>query len=465
MNRYASGSFARAVSVIFLVMLLSAQLTVSFERIPFSTVNDEAVSVWSEITVRMADAYSTVGERPISDCLRPNPVNCFSIQQNFWIIDSLGDFVLWAQNAVELAELANPTYYGTYTFQVWRNATPAQAVLCEPESSRATSCRAPFYTDPVPYPEVFVFYSHISNEGTRYVLQMANNFGAITWTFPGWVNCPCYIGTAPEKAEPWGQTPFELVAVGLDGAALAFFRNDTVGTFGPVLVESVDRVWHKASVGAIHCPSLGGCLGVLATAEASMGLVWNSTSGDFYWAAAGSDQGAYVSKVSAEAVDPPLAPTPSTQTYLYAEFQSTFAYLTIYDIEQRALGVDPQSGLRIAEIPNASVTHNSSEDLLIVNPSGDYTLVLTAGGNTAFQLFVSKTANTGGVSLARHYKGTLNVGYSTTLHLNVNDMILTPQVTNLSTELAPIAGIILTLLGLLGIIAAVLIVRRKRPDA
>ncbi|MGD0177173.1 MAG: hypothetical protein ABSC50_10155 [Candidatus Bathyarchaeia archaeon] len=465
MKRRALSSFARAAVVLLLVTLSSLQPALSSERTPFTTVAHEAVSVWSKITIGMADAYSTVAERPIEDCLRPKRVDCFSIQQNFWITDSLGNFVLWAQNTVELAKLASPIYYGTYTFQVWNSSTVPQPVLCEPESSRTTSCRAPFYTDPVPFPQSFIFYSHISSEGAKYVLQMSNNLGAITWAIPSSVKCPCYIGTVLDKSPPWGQTPFELVAVGLDSSAMAFFRNDTIGTFGPILVESADGSWHKASVEAIHCLNSGGCPGMLATAETSMNLVWNSTSGEFYWSAVGSDQGAYVSTVSAATVDPPPKPTPSTETFLYAEFRSTFAYLTIYDAQERALGVDPQSGKRVEEIPNASITHNSSEDLLIVNPTGEYVLVLTAGGNTAFQLFVSKATNTGSVSVGRRYNGTLNVGYSTSLHINVNDMILIPQVTNLSTELAPVAGIILMLLGFVGVIAAVLILRRKRSDA
>ena len=442
-----------------LVMLTSLQPTISFERKPLTNLTHEAVSVWSEISIDSGGAYSTVFERPIEDCLRPDLIDCFSIQQNFWIIDSLGNFVLWAQNTVELAKLANPIYYGTYAFQVWNSSTTSQTVLCEPESSRTNSCRAPFYTDPVPFPQSFIFYSHISRQGAMYVLQMSNSLGAIAWTIPGSVKCPCYIGSVFEKAPPWGQTPFELVAVGLDGSAIAYFRNDTIGTFGPILVESADGFWHRTSLEVIHSPAM------LATAEASMNLVWNGTSGKFYWSSIGYDQGVSVSTVSTATIGPPPKPNPNTETFLYTEFRSVYAYLTIYDPKERALGVDPQSGNRVDEIPNASITHNSSEDLLIVNPSGVYVLVLTAGGNSAFQLFVSKETNTGSVSVGRHYDGTLNVGYSMSLHFNVDDMILIPQVTNLNTELAPVAGIILTLLGFFGVIAAVLIIRRRRSDA
>jgi len=469
MKRWTSSSPTRAAAkrggaLLLLVVLFSVQPTVSFERTPFTVLGHQAVSVWSKITIGMADAYSAIGEHPIEDCLRPNLVDCFSIQQNFWISDSLGNFILWAQNTVELAKLKSQTYYGTYTFQVWNSSTVSQPTLCEPESSHRISCRAPFYTDPVSFPQSFIFYSHISNEGSNYVLQMSNNFGAITWAIPASITCPCYIGTVPEKGPPWGSSPFELVAVGLDSSAIAVFRNDTVGTFGPILVESADGFWREARVKTLRCLVAGGCSGMLATGEASMDLVWNSTSGEFYWSDGGADQGVYVSAIATGVLSPPTIPNPPAETYLYAELSSLYAYLTIYDEEQRPLGVNPQTGKLIEEIPNASITHNSSEDLLIVNPTGEYELVVTSGGNTRFELFVSKATNNAGVLASRQYKGTLNVGYSTNFYLTVSDMNLIPQVTNLNTALAPIAGIIIALLGLVGAITAILILRRKRVD-
>jgi len=463
--RSLTGATARRRgALLLLVVLLSVQPSVSFERISFVVLGHQAVSVWSKITIGMADAYSTLDGRPIEDCLRPKLVDCFSIQQNFWISDSLGNFVLWAQNTVELAKVASPTYYGTYTFQVWTNSTGRQPVLCEPESSRKISCRAPFYTDPVSFPQSFIFYSHISNEGSSYVLQMSNNFGATTWAIPASIICPCYIGTVPEKAPPWGSSPFEQVVVGLDSSATALFRNDTIGTFGPILIESADGFWRGAIVKTLRCLVAGPCVQMLATGEASMGLVWNSTSGEFYWSDGGADQGVYVSAIAAGVVGPPTIPNPHAETYLYAELRSLFAYLTIYDEEQRPLGVNPQTGKVVEEIPNGSITHNSSEDLLIVNPTGEYELVVTSGGNTGFELFVSKATNSADVLASQQYNGTLNVGYSMNFRLNVNDMNLTPQVTTLNTALAPIAGIIVALLGLVGAITVILILRRKRVD-
>ena len=98
-----------------------------------------------------------------------------------------------------------------------------------------------------------------------------------------------------------------------------------------------------------------------------------------------------------------------------------------------------------------------------MNPNGEYELVITAGGNTAFDLFVSKSTNTGVVLGTRSYNGTLNVGYSKHLHLNADNMNLSSEV-DLSTALLPIAGIVVALLGFIGIIAGVLFFRRKRVE-
>lgn len=84
------------------------------------------------MTIERANAYSTLNERAIEDCLRPNRVDCFSIQQNFWIVDSAENMVLWAQNTVELAKLDGAKYYGTFTFQVWNRSDTRKPVLCEP---------------------------------------------------------------------------------------------------------------------------------------------------------------------------------------------------------------------------------------------------------------------------------------------------------------------------------------------
>lgn len=427
-----------------------------------TVISPGSVSVWSRLTIEMADAYSSLNERAIEDCLRPKRVDCFSIQQNFWISDSLGELVLWAQNTVELASLGGTGYYGTFIFQVWNSSSPLEPLLCKPEASRAASCRVPFYTDSVPFPHSFTFYSHIAHQGPKYELQMSNDFGAVTWQFPESVKCPCHVGTVAEKPPPWGRSMFELVAVGLDNSAVAAFRNDTVGTFGPILVEFDDRTWHNANVTTLHCPTSAPCAGLLGTGEKSMNLEWNSTSREFHWSQAAFDQGVSISTLTEGVAAAPALPNPRAETFLYAEFRSVYAYLTIMDAQRRALGVDPESGKRVEDIPNSSITHNSSEDLLIVNPIGEYELVITAGGNTAFALFLSKTSNAGSDLGTRYYNGTLNIGYSKHLHLDVEKMNLSSQESPSTTSLFPVAGIILALGGFIGIIAAILFLRRKR---
>jgi hypothetical protein len=99
-----------------------------------------------------------------------------------------------------------------------------------------------------------------------------------------------------------------------------------------------------------------------------------------------------------------------------------------------------------------------------VNPNGTYELVITAGGNTAFHLFVSKATNIGNVVVARHHDGTLGVGQTEHLLLTFGDMSLAPEEATLSVDLQPTAGIVVALAGFIAIIAAVLFFRRKRDD-
>jgi hypothetical protein len=421
-------------------------------------------SVWSSLTFSAGGAYSTVNQRAIEDCLRPKRVDCFSIQQNSWISDSLGNPVLWVQNAVELAKLDGASYYGTFTFQIWNGTTARQPVTCEPRSNSEVQCRAPFYTDQVSFPQTFTFYSHISHNDSKYELQMSNNLGAMTWEVPMSINCPCYFESDLEKSLPWGRSPFELVVVGLDSSATAVFRNDTAGRFGPVLVQSADGLWHETLLKALQCPTTTGCAGVLATAEESSNLAWNASSRRFYWFSGASDQGAFISSTSNEQVSSPPLPNPQIETYIYAQLSSFTAYLTVYDEQQRALGVDPQTGERVEQIPNSSITHNSSEDLLIVNPIGGLELVITAAGNTRYDLFVSKTTNTGNFFASQHANGTLTIGYSERLRLNSSDMKLSPETSSVAMDVLPVGGIVVALLGFVGLIAVILYIRRKHTE-
>jgi hypothetical protein len=110
-----------------------------------SAPSSNIVSVWSRITIQNADAYSSIYESAPDDCMHPKWVQCFSVQQNFWIIDSEGVPVLWAQDVIDLAKL-NATYYGTFSFEVW-GVKKLAPELCEPESNNVTQCRAPFYSN------------------------------------------------------------------------------------------------------------------------------------------------------------------------------------------------------------------------------------------------------------------------------------------------------------------------------
>lgn len=449
--------------VFLLVALVLFTCLSSLRPTEASPASGRAVSVWSKISIQSADAFSAQNGHALGDCLRPKSVECFSIQQNSWVSDSLGNFVLWVQNTIQLAKLYNSIYFGTFIFQIWNGSYAQVPMVCEPESSIRNSCRAPFYTEASPYPQSFTFYSHISNTGFESVVEMSNNFGAMKWVIPPAVKCPCYIWTMPSNLPPWGHSSYELVAVGLNNFAEAEFRSDTSGTFGPILVES-DGVWHEAMVESIHCTTPLDCSGQLATGESARNLLWNSTSKGFYWSKDAYDQGTYITAALSQAIVPPALPMPRLEIFLYAEFKSSYAYLTIYDAMHRGLGVDPGTGKRIADIPNSSITHNSSEDLLIIDPSGAYELLLTAAGNTAFKLFLSKTSNTGDFLGSQTSNGTLNIGYSKQLHLDVSNMELNSAESNLKTELLPIAGIMIALVVFVSIIAGYLYVRRKHVE-
>jgi hypothetical protein len=200
----------------FLLMLLLLSSAPFASAI--STTNSDArnsVSVWSEFTFENGGAYSIVNEQPLEDCMRPTQVQCFSIQQNFWVKDMEGAFALWVQNVVELAKVRGDSYSGTYTFNDWAPGNKMGPLICEPESDDPTNCRSPFFSDPVNLPHSFKFYSHITNDNPAQ-LQMSNDFGSVEWTIPTAIACPCSIAATRNKSPPWGYFPYEFVMVGLD---------------------------------------------------------------------------------------------------------------------------------------------------------------------------------------------------------------------------------------------------------
>jgi hypothetical protein len=432
----------------------------SFEQIMLGNSTTQALSIWSKITIQHADAYSSFGERPIEDCMRPKQVECFSIQQNYWISDSEGNFVLWAQNAVELAKLDSNAYFATYTFQIWTPTEVMVPALCEPQSYNRTVCRAPFYTDPVRFPQSFTLYSHISNEGQEHILHMSNNFGNIDWQIPSSISCPCFIATVRQTVPPWGYSPFELVIVGLDSMSMASFRNDTLGTIAPILVQSSNGEWHETYLSTLHC-FLKYCSTPSASGESSFNLAWNSTTGEFHWSKGADDQGVYVSAISNRTILPPPIPNPVPETFLYIKFDAAIGYLTMYDEEHRGLGFSPQSNKWIKQIPNSSIAFDRSETLLTLNPKGDYELAITAGGNCAFHLFLSKATNVGGNPETRNIKGALNIGDIKHFHLNTDEMDVSASDTALQVALPDLFLILGVGLWFLAILTTLFIFHRR----
>lgn len=377
------------------------------------------VSVWSRITIQNVDAYSWIIERPPDDCMMPKLVKCFSIQQNFWIVDSSGVPVLWAQDVIDLAKL-NATYYGTFSFEVW-GAEQFARELCEPESDNITQCRAPFYNNPLHFPRSLTFYAHISILGSENTLHMSNDFGAVDWAIPSLINCPCFIETIRNGSLPWGYSPFEFVAVGVDSLAMARFGNETFGTFGPILAQSKDGTWHVATVTTLRC-SYVECSTRPGTGETSLNLQWNSTSGVFKWVPGASDQGVYISGLSdSEAI--PTLPNPPRDEYLYVRLIAAVGFLTIYDEHSSELGFDQLSGKWVHQIPNSTVIFSRNrEEIIMMNPNGIYVLVVTAGGNTVFDIFVSKSSNATDKTASVRVEGTLTTGESRTYELDSSSM-------------------------------------------
>ena len=413
-------------------MRIAGILLITVLLIPMNLIVDsrssqslDMVSVWSRITIQNADAYSTIFEKPPDDCMRPKWVKCFSIQQNFWIIDSRGVPVLWAQNVINLAKL-NATYYGTFSFETWgvKQLTPE---LCDPQSDNITQCRAPFYNNPLFFPRSLTFYAHISTLGLENTLHMSNDFGAVDWAIPDLINCPCFIETVKDNRLPWGYSPFEFVAVGLDSLALAIFDNQTMGTFGPVLAQSTDGAWHTATMGTLRCSYVGECPTRPGTGETSMNLQWNTTTGVFSWALGAYDQGVYINGLSDSKMIP-ILPDPPHDEYLYARLVTAIGSLTLYDEHSKEVGFDSLSGQWVQQIPDSTIifSHNT-EEIIVMNPTETYKLVIAAGGSTIFDLFVSKSSNTGNTLVSVKTEGTLKMGESRTYMLDSKSMQLKNQ--------------------------------------
>jgi len=428
-----------------------------------SALNQSAVSVWNELKLNGVGAFSWLNTRPLADCMRPKQVECFSIQQNLWVLDRTGTFALWLQNVVELARLQNESYFGTYGFEMWVPPSTRPPLVCEPKSDVENVCRSPFFSDRIILPYSFVFYAHISNDGLPRV-QMSNNFGSVEWTTPSTVECPCSIATVRHESPPWGHYPFEFVMVGLDSSGLALFRNNTNAILRNALVQYSDGTWHNPILLTLSCP-FQACPARPATGETSGNLLWNSTTGEISWSDGAADQGVTISAVSANDSAAPLIRSPIPETFLYLKFKlGGVGYFVIHDQQRRALGFDASSSNWLVQIPNSSLTFTSDSEAVIMNPVGIYDVTVTAGSNMRFILFASESTNTAGVLLTRTYNGSLNIGDSTKLLLNAYQLEITPAETPFQTAMPTILFIIGSTSWVFVVIAVLLILRRRRRE-
>jgi len=448
-------SSARAFLIVTFVCA-SASLTPGSS----SALNQSAVSVWNELKLNSVGAFSWLNARPLEDCMRPEQVECFSIQQNLWVLDRTGTFALWLQNVVELARLQNESYFGTYGFEMWIPPTTRPPLVCEPKSDVENDCRSPFFSDRIVLPYSFNFYAHISDDGQPSI-RMSNDFGSVDWSIPSSVECPCSIATVRHETPPWGYYPFEFVMVGLDSAGLALFRNNTNAILQSTLVQYSDGTWHDPVLMTLSCSSQA-CPTRPATSETSSNLLWNSTTGEISWSNGAADQGITISALSANESTAPLIRNPIPETFLYLKFKLGGAgYFIIHDQQRRALGFDASSSSWLLQIPNSSLSFTPGSEAVIMNPVGTYDVTVTSGSNMRFMLFASESTNTGGVFLTRTYNGSLNMGDSTKLLLNAYQLDIKSGETPFQTAI-PIMLFIIGSTSWIFLVIAILFILRKR---
>jgi hypothetical protein len=397
-------------------------------RLANSTIR--VLGVWSSITFDHVGVQSRRGPQVIEDCSRlgtnQSEIECFSIQQNFWISNSRGDFVFWAQNAVELAQLETGVFFGTYAFVVWNSADPLQPSFCDPSALSESFCRAPIFTDLVRLPQSFTFYADISNAGADYTLRVANNIASRSWDIPASAGCPCFIETLGQRPPPWGYSPFELAAVGLDGSATAFFSEGTSGSVGPGFVQYVDGTWHRAVLNTLQCLMPSECSTAPSTGEDSRNLVWDNQTGRIYWSDGGYDQGVYISTILPQPTAPPRIPNPAVETYLYFRMgPRDMAVPTVIDNQGRTTGYDTSSGGFVEGIPLSFLTRSGELSVLILNPHGSYRLVLTPLASGPYHLFVSKEFNVNRTVYSQVLDGSVSAWETKQFTVNSDTMSLT----------------------------------------
>jgi hypothetical protein len=410
-----------------------------------------ALGVWDRITLDSVNVRSRIGSEVDPDCThlgnQQADVECFSIQQNFWIADSKGNMVLWVQNVVQLAEMAGQLF-GTYSFFVWNSTNPLHPQFCFPFSFYDAICQAPVFTRPVQLPHDFTFYATITRIDGGYTVNLSNDLATQSWSIPRPVQCPCFIATLRQKPLSWGYFPFEFVVVGLDNGATAVFGNGTRGSVSPAMVQLTDGNWHLASLNTFQCEMYPSCLSQSSTGESSENLRWDNDSGKLYWSAGDSDQGNYIGQIYAEAVQPPISPHPPIETILYLEIDSgQLVDLTIFDNDDRATGYDSSSGLFVQNIPNSFVTSSSDVHIVIIDPNGPYRLVLTPLGSTTFRLLVLKEFNINATRSTTTLDGNINTLVTQQYVIDSQTMALNPSLSY--APLLPVIGIALLWITLL----------------
>jgi hypothetical protein len=423
----------------------------------------KVLALWNRITVDDVNVQSRRGPQVIQDCSRlgtnQTGVECFSIQQNFWISNSTGDFVFWAQNAVEFAELEAGVFFATYAFVVWNSADPLQPSFCDPSSLSESFCRAPIFTDRVRLPQPFTFYAGISNAAANYTLQVSNNIASRDWDIPASAGCPCFIETLRQKPVPWGYSPFELVAVGLDDFATAFFGKGTSGIVGPGFVEYVDGRWHQVVLSTLHCLIPSDCSKVLSTGEDSRDLGWDSETGRIYWSDGNYDQGVYISAISQQPTEQPPIPKPAVETYLYFRMDLwDMALPTIIDDQGRATGYNASSGGFVERIPLSFLARSDEMGVIILNPHGSYRVVLTPVASGPYHLLVSREFNVNRTTFSKVLDGSISAWQTKQFMLNSDTMSLTIGASDWGTLLVMVEIVLAWVIVVLGI----LVWRRKR---
>jgi hypothetical protein len=449
-----------ALFIIELIVLMPSSCSAGLTAGASANSASSVVAVWNEITFDQVAVRSTNGGRLVPDCIRVGAaqleVDCFSVQQNFWISNSKGELKFWVQNAVQLAELKVGAFFGTYVFTVWNVNDSFSPIYCDPSSLFENYCRAPLYTESTRFPQSFIFYSSISNQGDRSLLRIENNFAARSWKIPTSAGCPCSIEAVLQTPPPWGTYPFELVAVGLDGAATGYFKTGTNGSVGPAFVETGSGEWRRVTLDAFRCLIAIDCPTMAATGESSRNLKWDNASGKFYWSEGAYDQGVFISSISNQPSSEPPPPRLVEETYLYIRMGlRDMAFLTVVDSLGRSTGYNASSGKIVQDIPRSLVTQSDEQGVIIVNPDPTYRLELTPVGSGPIHILLKKTSNLDDKATTTRLDGSVKAWEPEYYSIDV-DALTIKQESNLQSSLL-LAG-----LGAAAVIGSAFVWHRRR---